>query len=694
MAVLETIRVKFGVLITALIAIALLSFIIDPTTLQSVSSAMSSKNDVGVIDGKSISYTDFSEDVDKYTTVFEVSRNSSVKSEQDQIAIRDMAWQSLIDKYLFVKNANAAGIYVGEEEMRNLVSGEISSPVFSQNPMFFDENGNFSKEVLVQTMNYLNQDPRLKVFKNYLQESAYNEQYHAKYLSLFNSSNFLNPLMMTERIADNNNSFDVEFVMAPLTYAQDSTINITDKEVKKYYKEHKKFFRQQASRDIDYVVYEVVPSAEDVAATNQSLVDVIEEFSTTRDIKRFILANSDVKYEDRWYAAGELNSIAKQVNDFVFDDNTKVGEVSEVMQDDNTFYAVRVLESANVPGEVFVKHILVDNYDLADSLCTVAGRNTAKFAALAAEYSLDQNKNVEEAGDIAWMNQNNMIPGFESIFTTPVDRPAVIKSQYGWHVIMVTKRNDVAPRKKVAVLAKETIASRETINSYYAKANIFATRMSDKKADFAAVCDTLGVYAHSAKLYESTDRLGAIENTKEITRWAFDTKVGKVSEIKTINNSYFIIAVLKGIEKEGYADLKKVAPQIKSQLYNRQLTENRRAEVAKKIEGLTDLNAIAEALGTTVSTKEDVTFSSMAGQGLDPKFIGAASVSETGKVCGPVAGTFGIYVYKVTGRETGAYFTEDDAKMRDAQINQYASQMLINVMAEDAEVKDNRARFF
>ena len=37
MAALETIRVKFGVLITVLIAVALLSFIIDPTTLQSIS---------------------------------------------------------------------------------------------------------------------------------------------------------------------------------------------------------------------------------------------------------------------------------------------------------------------------------------------------------------------------------------------------------------------------------------------------------------------------------------------------------------------------------------------------------------------------------------------------------------------------------------------------------------------------------
>ena len=150
MAVLETIRVKLGILITVLIAVALLSFIIDPSTLQSVSSSMSSKYDVGEIDGKSISYTDFQTDVDKFTTINEIITGSSVQNEQQQISIRDAAWQSLIDKHLFVKNAKAAGLSVGEEEMVDIISGEINSNVISQNPAFLDENGNFSREALLK----------------------------------------------------------------------------------------------------------------------------------------------------------------------------------------------------------------------------------------------------------------------------------------------------------------------------------------------------------------------------------------------------------------------------------------------------------------------------------------------------------------------------------------------------------------
>ena len=118
------------------------------------------------------------------------------------------------------------------------------------------------------------------------------------------------------------------------------------------------------------------------------------------------------------------------------------------------------------------------------------------------------------------------------------------------------------------------------------------------------------------------------------------------------------------------------------------------AEVSEKIAGLTDMEAIAEALGTNVSTKTGVAFSSLTTQGLDPKFIGAASVAEEGKISGPVAGGIGVYVFKVTGRDTGAFFTEDDAKLRDAQMAQYNTQMILPVMMDDADVKDNRARFY
>ena len=660
MAVLETIRVKLGILITVLIAVALLSFIIDPSTLQSVSSSMSSKYDVGEINGKSVSYNDFQADIDRFTTINEIMSGSSVKNEQQQTAIRNAAWQSLVDKYLFVKNANEAGINVGEEEMVDIISGSIDSPVFTQNPAFCDENGVFSPALVNEFVNYMDSDQtgRLKIYWDYLIESARTQQYYAKYMSLFTQSNFANPLMLADQIAENNNTFDVEFVMVPFGFAKDSSIVVSDSEIKKYYNDHKKFFKQQASRDIEYVVYEVVPSAEDIAAANKSLVDVYDEFASASNMKSFLLANSDRQYDNHWYKAGELNTVAKVVNDFAFGD--KKG-TSEVLENNNTFYAVRVMEEAMVPDSVFVKYVPA-NSENVDSLLNVA--------------------------EPMWITQT---PGFEDVMTAKKNSKVTVNGL----VFNVIDNTKPVAKKRVAVLEKAAVPSKETVNGFYSKANSLATKSAGKYDKFQTACAEEGVYAHPVNnMLESSDRLGAVEHTKEVTRWAFDAKVGDVSNIITVDNNYFIVAALKGIHKEGYADVDEVSAQISNVLYAEKLGEKKVAEVAEKIAGLGSMEAVAEALGTTVSSKEGVAFSSLTSQGLDPKFIGAASVAEDGVISGPLAGNIGVYVYKVTGRDTGAFFTEDDAKARDSQMTMYSAQMLVPVMMDDAEVKDNRARFF
>ena len=660
MAVLETIRVKLGILITVLIAVALLSFIIDPSTLQSVTASMSSKYDVGEINGKSISYNDYQADVDKFTAINEILTGGSVQNEQQQASVRNAAWQALVDKYLFIKNAQKAGINVSEEEMINLMSGEIESPVFSQNPAFFDENGQFSKNMLLEFVSYMDSDQtgRLQMYWEWLQNQAKTQQYYAKYNSLFSASNYVNTLALANQIAENNNTFNVEFVMVPMGYVQDSTIVVSDSEIKKYYDNHKKFFRQPASRDIEYVVYEVLPSASDVEAANKALVDVYDEFSTTENMKSFLLANSDRQYDNHWYKAGELNSLSKEINDFAFGD---AKGVSPVITTDNTFYAVRVVEEAMVSDSVYVKY------------------------APATTENVDSVLNASEA---MWLTQ---VAGFEDVMKAAKNEKVTVNGM----VFNVLDKTAPVAKKKVAVLVKTAVPSKETVNSFYAKANTLATKSAGKYDNFVKAVAEEGVYAHPInKMLEGTDRLGAIENTKEVTRWAFDANVGDVSNIITVNNNYFIVAALKGIHKEGYTPVDEAAASIKNILYSEKAIAKKAEEVSAKIAGLNDMQAIAEALGTTVSTKDGIAFSSLSAQGLDPKFIGAASASEEGKICGPVQGNIGVYVYKVTGRDTGSFFTEDDAKVRDAQMAQYAAQMLLPVMMDDAEVKDNRARFF
>lgn len=699
MAVLEKIRVKFGVLISIIIALALLSFIIDPTTLTSALQSMSSKYDVGSIAGKAVSYSDFQEDVERLTAINELVTGSSVRGEQQQEQIRNSAWQALIDKYLFVKNAKAAGFAVGDAEMVSLTTGSNPSPLIAQNYSFLDENGNFNGQAVVDFVKNIDSDATgsLRNYWNYLQNSIYTQQFYSKYGSAFGFSSFENPLMVRKAIEENNVSSSVNFVMVPVGFQNDSSVVVSSDDIKKYYNSHKDFFKQKASRDIEYVVFEVVPSDADIVATNDAVSAVYDEFATTTNAKAFLLKNSDAPLSEYWYKAGELNTTSAQINDFVFGDSKET--VSPVIREGNTFYAARVLDTRMISDSVYVKHILLNGADaanVADSLVTVLKGKGTSFSNLAAQYSADQSSAADgELGNIGWMTQTYMIPGFESVITADANTPFVLKTQYGTHVVVVSQKTKPVIKKQVAILEKETLASKETYNNFYAKANKFATLAAGSIDNYKAAVDSMGVYSHTFNtVLESTSSYGAVDNAKEITRWVFEAKKGKVSNIITVNNNFFFVAAVKDVHKEGYATVKEAAASIQPVLYMEKAGEKLQKDVEAKISGLTSLDAIAEALGTTVSTESNVTFSSLTSQALDPAFVGAVAAAPQGKICGPVLGTVGVYVFEVTGRDTGAFYTEDDAKNLRAQKTQYNSQLLTSVMANDADVKDNRARFF
>ncbi|MBR1573269.1 MAG: peptidylprolyl isomerase, partial [Bacteroidales bacterium] len=364
----------------------------------------------------------------------------------------------------------------------------------------------------------------------------------------------------------------------------------------------------------------------------------------------------------------------------------------------NNFYVARVMDSKMIPDSAYVKHILLQGENaehVADSLIGVLAKGE-NFATLATLYSVDtQNAFDGERGSLGWMTKNRMLPGLESVLTAQAGKPYVQKTSFGTHVVLVTRKTAPVAKKQVAILEKDALASKETFNDFYAKANRFATAAAGSYENYRKAVDTLGVYSHPVNaMLESSDKLGAIDNTKEITRWAFENKPGSVSGIMTIDNNYFFIATVKAIHKEGFAKVSEVAERIRPQLYREKAVAKKAAEVKEQIAGLTDMAAVAEKLGTTVSSQSDVAFSSMNSYGLDPNFIGALSAAPEGKICGPVAGNIGVYVFSVKGRDAGAFFTEDDARNRDAQMASYSTQAIIPVMMEAADVKDNRARFF
>ena len=696
MAVLEKLR-GWGIILSILVALPLLLFIIDPSQIIQTVQSVSSKYDVGKIAGKSISYTDFQQAVEQYSRITEQLSGNSASSEQQQQQIRNAVWQNFVDQNLFIKNAQAAGLNVGKDELLDLTNGEHVSPVIAS--VFVDQNGNFSDAQLRAFLeNVADGDENARAIWNYLQQAVITSQYYNKYNSLFTGSNIQNAIQVNRSIADNNTTADVDFVMSPFSFATDSTVVVSDSEIKDFYNNHKDFFKQVATRDIEYAVFQVVPSAEDIAATNNDFVKQYDEFAVTDNMRSFLQRNSDVQWSDRWYKAGDLKSVNTELDTFV---SENAEGVSPVYTSGNTFYAGRIMASATMPETVTVRHMMfqsnADGQHLADSLLGVL-KQGGDFAALAQEHSLDRGSNADgEFGKIGQISQATVsyLPtGFDAIFTAKKGEPFILQSNVATHIVEVTETGAPALFKQVAVFQKEALASKETFNKFYNDANRLATLAGGKYANYRAACDSIGTYSHNLTINEATDTYGSIGHAKEVTRWAFDNKPGKVSNIITVDNNYFFVVAVKGAHKEGYAEVSEVADQIKNQLYSEKYAEKRQGEVAAQISGMEDLEAIAEKLGTTVSHQNDVAFAAMSARSLDPKFVGAIAAAPEGKICGPVAGSYGVYVFKVLGRETGSFYTDTDAKNANADILNYAVQMIVPVMMQDADVKDNRARFY
>ena len=697
MAVLEKIRVKLGILITVLIAVALLSFIIDPATLETTLSYFSSKYDVGKIDGKKVRYNEFQEKVDYYTNIYTLTSGSQSVSEEAMQAINETAWQNLISEWYIVPEMQKAGVRVGEDELVDLSQGKEISPVLAQDPVFLDASGNFSRERLMDFIHAIPGDAsgNLAQYWSFLQQSMTTQQYFTKYTSLITGSDILTPMELRRQIEENNTSSDVEFVLVPFGFEVDTTINVTDKEIQDYYNSHKENYRQRASRDVEFVAYEVVPSDADIQAAKEEIDGLFEEFSTTGNLKSFLSLNSDTPLQDYYFKQGELSSQFPEVDEFAF---SRRPGVMPVFQKENTFYAVRVNDVKNMSDSAYVRHILLsfDAGELADSLINVLNHG-GDFSTLAAQYSLDQNPNVPNPGDIGWMTQTAMIPGMQDVLTMRPGTIAKMETDYGMHIVTVTDRT--APMKKVqlGILSKEALPSRETFQEFYAQANDLASRCEGKIENFDAITleEELPVVPANNVL-ESSRQLSRYEDVREVIRWIYDdkTKVGDVSPIITVNNDIFFVVALKAIREDGYASVSDVSTAITYYLMNQKRAEKVKGEVAAKIQGLTDMNSIAKALGQTVSTRNGITFGSMTSTSTEPAFIGAVAGAEPGVISGPVAGNIGVYVFNVLNRETGAFYTEDDAKIRAAQVEAYQINGLAGIFNERGEIVDNRARFF
>lgn len=685
MAVLEKIRVKFGILITVLVALALLSFILDPTTLRSAFDRFSSDNKVGTMNGKSVSYKEFYEELNTYTEIAKMM-GQNPSSEEQQAQLRDAAWQSIFDNEVFIPKAEAAGLSVGEEEMLDLTQGNNISPVLLQQGLFLDRDGNFSRETVVDFVQSIDSDDsgNSAAYWSFLEEGVFRNQLYAKYASLLEKSDVLSDLEKARLVADGNVTADVDFVFEPISFVTDSTVKVSSEEIRRYYNDHKEQFKQPANRDIEYVMWEVVPSAQDYADTKAEFDALYEDFAKADNLKAFVTLNSDSKWNPYYFTEDQL-SVTPEFQQTAF--HAPVGTVSPVVTEDKAYAAMRVADVRMMAdsAHVYYKVYPYSQEAEADVFVNDQLRKT----------------DISQFTEMGWITQDfilaNGLNELDAVFDSPqkvfkvknVNNQAIL-------AVYVPERTKALKKVQVATLMKNVLPSDETYRDFQMKAVEFADACDGKYENFQKLSQEQNLPVIPINnMLQTNRRIGPADNAREVVSWVFDkkTKAGQVSDLKIVDNKYYFVTAVTKVRKEGYADIQDVASDISSLLKARKTVAVKLDEVKEKIAGLTTLEQVAETLGTTVSHYPGISFGSTQFNQNDPALVGAVAAAPEGTIQ-TVGGNVGVYVFEVSNRTSGNFFSENDAATQLARKASWHNSILQSVIANEADIKDNRARFF
>ena len=272
MATLQTIRNRAGLLVSIFIGLALIAFIVGDALNSGASIFNSERNQVGKIDGESISIMDFQNRVTKNEDMVKMMNNTTALNEEQQAMLRNNTWQQLVMEKLLGQEYEEIGLTVSGDELYDVMLGENMSPAIRQ--LFQDPNtGMVDKEralmVIRQLITLPDSDPQKLYWLNMEEEISTNRKI-TKYHDLISKA-----LYVTDEQAQANaqvaaSKSDISYIVKNYSSIEDSTIQVSNREIKEYYKEHQNRFEQPEARRIVYVNFDIDASGEDFTETEKS----------------------------------------------------------------------------------------------------------------------------------------------------------------------------------------------------------------------------------------------------------------------------------------------------------------------------------------------------------------------------------------------------------------------------------------
>ncbi len=663
----------------------------------------------GKVNGVEITIMDFNKKVDE--NIENAKRQQQTKSlgTNQTFRIREQTWEQMVRQILMSQQYKELGITVSADEMFNLIQGPNPHPLIKQyfvNP----QTGRYDRNLVIQYLQNFDRLPdaarqQWLALENYIRA----DQMRKKYNALIEQGYYIPKALAQQLYNEQNSRASIQYVAARYAELPDSKVKVTDADYQSYYDQHKNEFKQKAGRAIEYVSFNVLPSAADVAKARKEAELTKKDFELTDHPKQFARANSDHPYDTAWLKKGRL---PEPIDSIMF--HAKVGTVTDPIKENNTFVMARLLAVANRPDSMKAEHILIaykgayrvdpqvtrtkeQAKKLADSLYNVLKRNPAKFKQLADKFSNDGSVR-QNHGDLGWFLDGRMVPAFnEAVAKTKVGHFTEAESQFGFHVIKVTGKKDFSRKIKVAVVSQDIIPSNTTYQNVFAKASKIASEAHDRKA-FEALAQKEHLQLRvMPEMYENTYYIPGLENARSIVRWAFksSTDVGTVSNVFDLEGQYAVVVVTKKYEA-GIPSLDEVKDRIKPFVIN-QVKGRYLAKEMKAYNG--NLDKLAAAMKTKKESMDNLTFNTrnIVGFGMEDKVIGTVFGMKVHSVSQPIAGNAATFVVSLEALKKAGKLPNYNAFVSSylQAFRQRVEQDYPYIAIKDAaDIQDNRITFY
>ncbi|WP_296142463.1 peptidylprolyl isomerase [uncultured Flavobacterium sp.] len=680
MAVLSKIRQR-SLLLIFVIGFCLLAFVVGDL-INSGGFKQTSKY-VGTINGEDISFEDFRAKVD-----------AAEKGGQGITSIQaaNQVWNQEVSIALLSEQFEKLGIRVGESHIFEILK---QSQEIGQNPQFQNAAGQFDAQKFKE---FFQSSPELAV---QLVEREKQAELNAKFM-IYNSM-VKAGLVTTDQDGKfqyqaENDKVTFDYVAYPFSNVKDSDVPVSDDEIVAYMRKNEKKFKADETRELEYVVIEDKPSAADEKEVEANIQKLVPELKIATNNQEFVDANSDIKYDSTYITKKDLPAqYAEQLY------NLPTGEVFGPYIF-NGYYAVSKALGKRAGASAKASHILVgykgskipnpaitrtkeEAQAKANDLLAQIQANPGIFEALVATNS-DDSGSVQNRGEYDGITPGQMVKPFNDfVFNRPIGSLGVVETEFGFHIIKVTDKQDAV---RLATIAQRIEPSEATSNDIFTKATKFEMEAAEK--DLKTVAKTMGLTVQpSANVKALDESFGMFQNQRAVVRWAYDKKTseGDVKRFNVPNGN--LIVKLKKINEEGLQPIATARLVVEPILKKEKKTE----KIKAILKGAT-LEEAAKAAKVSVATATDLTLqnASLAGFGFEPKVVGVAFATPANKTTDVIEGNGGVYRIK-TKSVAKAPALKDLTAYTSRLKGQNASAVgrIIPALKELATIKDNRLDF-